>query len=230
VSLRDIRDDLNFGAATADVRGGQKATVSWVDLRRILTPPSRPKDTGVPAQWSAAETALGIIYPSDFKEYVATYGSGTIGAVITVLNPISVDWTAAPAFDALPKSLDTLLAGLGPFGSAKDTWLYALAGTLAACEGLPSVAPPDQKDPVPVRLWPELPGLFPWGQGDSGQALLWWADGASETWPVVVADPSEGLTAYPTTMTGFLAGWLDGSLKPASLPPAGRPRFHHEAP
>jgi hypothetical protein len=203
--------------------------MSLVDLRRILTAPARPKDTGTPAQWSAAEAALGITYPPDFKEYVATYGSGTIGTVITVLNPIGVEWTDAPDFDALPKTLDALLASLGPFGSARDTWLYALAGTLAACEGLPAVALANHKDPVPVRLWPELPGLFPWGQGDAGQALLWWADGAPETWPVVVADPAEGMIAYPTTMSGFLAGWLAGTLKPASLPPAGRPRFHYEA-
>lgn len=203
--------------------------MSLADLRRILTPPARPRDTGAPAQWAAAEAALGISHPPDFKDYIATYGSGTVGAVIEVFNPMSVDWSDAQAFVALPTPLDVLLAGLGPFGSARDTWLYALASTLAGCEGLASVALPRNEGSVQARLWPELPGLFPWGRGDSGQALCWWVSGAPETWPVVVADPAEGLIAYPHTMTGFLAGWLDGSLKPASLPPAARPRFHYEA-
>jgi hypothetical protein len=204
--------------------------VHSADLRRLLPPPARPRDTGAPAQWAAAEAALGLIHPPDFKDYIATYGSGTVGTVIEVLNPMSVDWADAPSFSTLPTPLDTLLAGLGPFGNARDTWLYALASTLAVCEGMASVVLPGGEAPTTARLWPELPGLFPWGRGDSGQALLWWVNGAPETWPVVVADPSEGLTAYPNTMTDFLIGWLDGSLKPETLPPAGRPRFHYEAP
>jgi hypothetical protein len=182
------------------------------------------------AQWTAAEETLGIAYPPDFRDYIATYGSGTVGTVIEVLNPMSVDWTGAPAFHSLPSSLDALLASLGPFGNARDTWIYALASMLAVCEGMASVALPGRKESVPARLWPELPGLVPWARGDAGQVLLWWASGAPETWPVAVADPIEGLSAYPTTMTGFLAGWLDGTLKPVSLPPAGRPRFRYEAP
>ncbi|MGH2345587.1 MAG: hypothetical protein ACRDG4_10205 [Chloroflexota bacterium] len=199
------------------------------DLRRILTPPTKPADTGSPTAWAAAESALGISYPPDFKKYIATYGSGTLSGVISVFNPISIDWTDAPTFAALPTSLDALLGCLGPHGNAQDVWLYGLASTLAVCEGFDSVVLPGSDGSVPVRLWPELPGLFPWARGDAGQALLWWVDGTPESRPVVLADPSEGLIAYPMTMAGFLAGWLDGSLRPAYLPPAGRPRFRREA-
>jgi hypothetical protein len=198
------------------------------NLHRILTPPPKPVDTGSPAAWVAAESALGISYPPDFKEYVATYGSGTLSKVIGVFNPMSVDWAEAPPFTVLPTPLDTLLGHLGPYGNARDVWLYGLASTLAVCESFDSAVLPGSDNAVPIRLWPELPGLFPWARGDAGQALLWWVDGAPETWPVLLVDPSEGPIAFPMDMTDFLAGWLAGSLRPAYLPPAGKPRFHRE--
>jgi hypothetical protein len=83
--------------------------------------------------------------------------------------------------------------------------------------------------PTPVRLWPDRPGLLPWGRGDSGQAVLWWVDGPPERWPVVLADPSDGLRTYDTDMTGLLAGWLAGGMPLDYLPPPGSPLFTQRA-
>jgi hypothetical protein len=204
--------------------------VALSDVRRVLPPPGKPIDTGAAAAWDAAEAALGISYPPDFRDLVATYGTGTFGGVITLLNPMSVDWTGAPAFSSLPRTLDAVLAALNPNGEPRDVWLYALASTLAACEGQSSLTLPSSASQTPVRLWPELPGVYPWARGDSGQALLWWTDGASDHWPVVLADPSEGFLTYAMDATGVLAGWLTGSTKLDYLPRPTKRRFSRSAP
>lgn len=202
--------------------------MALIDVRRCLQPPARPKDAGSPPPWAAAEAALGISYPRDFQQFITIYGSGTIGGVIEVLNPMAVDWSDAAAFETLPHSLDAVLATVSPFGNARETWLYGLASTLAAFNGGESRMLNVRGIPVPARPWPERPGLFPWGRGDDGQALLWWTDGDPEQWPVVLADPSEGLRAYSMDMTGLLAGWLSGSVTLDYLPRASRPYFSQD--
>lgn len=185
-------------------------------------------DAGSPSDWAAAESALGISYPRDFQEFIGTYGSGAIDGIISVINPMSVSWRGAPAFDTLPHALDALLAAFSPCGSAPEAWLYGLASTLAVCSGWESLTLAGRSTPMPVRLWPELPGLYPWGRGDAGQALLWWTEGMPEQWPVVLADPSEGLRTYGMDMTSLLAGWLSGSVVLEYLPRVHRPRFSQE--
>jgi hypothetical protein len=199
--------------------------VTLTDLRRVLPPPAKPTDTGSPAAWRAVEAALGVRYPPDFRDLIATYGSGMIDGVIALLNPIGVDWTGAPPFASLPRSLGAVLGALNPNGAPRDVWLYALASTLAASDGQPALRLPDGRVQTPARLWPESPGLFPWARGDSGQALLWWTEGAPEQWPVVLADPSEGFLSYDMDATGVLAGWLAGTVKLDYLPSPTKPRF-----
>jgi len=194
--------------------------VSVEDLRAALPPPKRPLHPGTPAAWAAAETALGLTYPPDFKAAIATYGSGTIGGSVALLNPMDVAWTGAPPFAALPQDLASLIASLDPSSPPWQTCLYGMASVLASCSGSDRVPLPGPGSPsVPVRLWPQQPGLFPWARGDSGQALLWWTDGDPARWPVLLADPNEGLLAYPLDMTGLLAAWLAGSLTLPYLPP-----------
>ena len=77
--------------------------MSLADLQAILPPPPKPKDVGSEAAWTAAEAALGIAYPLDFKEFIATYGSCTIGGAITLINPMSVEWSGAPSSATLPR-------------------------------------------------------------------------------------------------------------------------------
>jgi hypothetical protein len=204
--------------------------VTLKDLRQSLPSPAKPRNTGSPAAWDAAEAALGIRYPPDFRDLVAAYGSGTISSVITLLNPMEVDWAGAPGFSSLPRTLDAVLASLDPNGTPRDVWLYALASTLAAFSGLEPLTLPNGRKPAPTRLWPELPGLYPWAQGDSGQALLWWTEGAPEQWPVVLADPSEGFLPYDLDGTSVLAGWLGGTVKLDYLPGPAKRRFSQSHP
>ena len=62
------------------------------DLHAVLPPPKRPLHPGTPAAWAAAEAALGLSYPPDFKAAIASYGSGAIGGSIALLNPMDVAW------------------------------------------------------------------------------------------------------------------------------------------
>jgi hypothetical protein len=202
--------------------------VPLADLQLVLRPPRKPKHTGSPVEWAAAEAALGVQYPADFKQYIAAYGSGTVGQVITVLNPMSVDWAGAPKFSTLPRTLDTLLASLSPFGSPQDQWLCALASTLAVCDPYKSMQLPGRDKLTPTQLWPERPGLFPWARGDSGQALLWWTEGASDQWPTVLADPAGGLLTYCVDMTTLLARWQSGTASLDFLPPPASKRFSQQ--
>jgi hypothetical protein len=198
------------------------------NLQKVLPVPRKPKDTGSPEAWAAVETALGFTYPADFKAYIATYGSGTIGGAINILNPISVDWSAAPSCSTLPRPLATLVETLNPFGSPREQWLYAFASTAAVCNSYQSLALPGNDTNMPIRLWPELPGLVPWAQGDAGQALLWWTDGLPANWVIVLADPTEGLLSYPMEMTSLLAGWLTSTVSLEYLSSPTKPLFSQE--
>ena len=199
--------------------------MSVEDVQGALTPPRKPKDTGSPTAWAAAESALGITFPGDFKAFIATYGSGTIGKVISLLNPMSVDWTGAPAAKRLPQSLAAVLDKLNPFGTPREQWVTVLGSTLAVCETVPSVFAGRPGRRHACAVWPAQPGLFPWARGDSGQALLWWTEGAPENWPTVLADPTEGLRSYDMDMTSLVAGWLAGSVILDWLPPPSKPLF-----
>ncbi len=64
---------------------------------------------------------------------------------------------------------------------------------------------------APYPLHPEPGGLLPWGTTSNGHLLCWRTD----DWTVVVYAPRDGdYEAYPTSVTGFLHGWLTGALTP----------------
>src|SRR5690348_9095135 len=50
-------------------------------LLKLVTPPSVPSLPGG-LDWARVESELGLRLPVDYKEYVRTYGTGTIGGQI----------------------------------------------------------------------------------------------------------------------------------------------------
>ncbi len=70
------------------------------DLQQLLAPPTAPVDVPTDRQWSDTEAALGVALPSDYRDYLNTYGSGRIGDFLDIFNPAS------------PRSWDGLLARL----------------------------------------------------------------------------------------------------------------------
>jgi HEAT repeat protein len=58
-------------------------------LVRLMSPPTEPRDAGDPERWPQIELRLGRRLPSDYKAFVATYGSGRVGEFLNVANPFS---------------------------------------------------------------------------------------------------------------------------------------------
>jgi uncharacterized protein (TIGR02996 family) len=57
------------------------------ELRRVLPPPRRPLHAG--GDWGAVEAAIGLRLPTDYKAFIDTYGSGTIGP-LEFVSPLGV--------------------------------------------------------------------------------------------------------------------------------------------
>jgi hypothetical protein len=58
-------------------------------LTSLVTPPTQPSDVGQLAQWPQVEAELGIALPSDYKAFLATYGSGSFNDFMIIFNPFS---------------------------------------------------------------------------------------------------------------------------------------------
>jgi len=61
--------------------------MSIEELRTVLPPPATPHATGTPEEWAAIEARIGFTLPTDYKDYIATYGYGRIGGFLVPLNP-----------------------------------------------------------------------------------------------------------------------------------------------
>jgi len=60
-------------------------------LTSLIQPPVKPSQVGSCSDWTLVEEELGVEYPSDFKAFVNSYGSGSIGRFYWVWNPYSKD-------------------------------------------------------------------------------------------------------------------------------------------
>lgn len=60
---------------------------SFEDLKECLVPPDDPIGTGSPEEWTAVEHRIEFPLPSDYKQFVSTYGRGAIGDEVFVLSP-----------------------------------------------------------------------------------------------------------------------------------------------
>lgn len=66
-----------------------------------------------------------------------------------------------------------------------------------------------------VLTFPDSGGLIICGGDENGNTLFWQTGGEPATWPIVYA--SEELIDYEvfeTDLTGFLAGWVSGDIRP----------------
>ncbi len=168
-------------------------------LRTVLPPPATPHATGTPEEWTAIEARIGFTLPTDYKDYIATYGYGRIGGFLVPLNPF---------FDAG-----------GDFFARADS-------ILATYRQLKADLDPTA---IPYPLYPEDEGLFPWAYSFDGDAMFWRREGQPDDWPCVVAalEFNQAVVTYRETMTGLLTDWMAGTLTipgfPATAPNRDRP-------
>ncbi|EOC0042147.1 SMI1/KNR4 family protein, partial [Cronobacter turicensis] len=58
-------------------------------LTQLLPPPASPSDSGKGKTWPLI--AGSINFPSDYVDFINTYGSGRIAEFIVIFNPFSKD-------------------------------------------------------------------------------------------------------------------------------------------
>jgi hypothetical protein len=160
-------------------------------LMHILHPPDEPTRPARADEWADLEADLGIAFPSDFKTYLARYGSGEINAFLLVSSPA--------------------------FGNSL-TRLQQIIGT--RLEIRRAIRDSDWHVP-PYPVFPEEGGVLPWGITRNGDTCFWVTDPAASPndWPVVVVESkSQEWLDHGGPMTAFLADLLDGTIQVPFFP------------
>ena len=131
---------------------------SLESLKKLMPPPAYPTDRPNGGGWQSVGHKLGIELPGDYKDFVATYGTGAVDNFLWVLNPFS-------------KNEHLNLNNQARVRLDAQRRFFAESGTAA-----------------PFALYPDANGLFPWGITDNGDVLYWLCKGSPSTWVIVVCD------------------------------------------
>jgi hypothetical protein len=167
------------------------------ELTALVAPPESPSEVPERPGWKAIEKRLGVHLPSDYKEYVTTYGSGLLGNFIIVASPFSAH-EGVELFSVIEMS----------------------------CTALRERKENEGEEGVPFAIFPEESGLLPWGGDENGNGLYWLTEGAPDHWPCLVgAGRDRRWQRFDMPMSSFLAKVLSGDVKCKIWPPAfARPR------
>lgn len=65
----------------------------------------------------------------------------------------------------------------------------------------------------PYDVYPDSPGLLPWGRDENGHSMFWFTKGAPENWPIVLRRRENEYEEWSMTMTNFLAQVLGNKIK-----------------
>jgi hypothetical protein len=60
--------------------------MSVADIIDLIRPPATPQQVGTLTEWKNVERELGVLYPSDFREFIFVYGTGLLGRFYSVWN------------------------------------------------------------------------------------------------------------------------------------------------
>lgn len=64
--------------------------MDFAEITVRLPRPSAPKEAGQ-LDWDAVERDFGVKFPTGYKKFVSTYGTGSIGGFLWIFNPNSVN-------------------------------------------------------------------------------------------------------------------------------------------
>ncbi|MEU0103742.1 SMI1/KNR4 family protein [Streptomyces sp. NPDC004041] len=143
-------------------------------LIRLMPPPA---GAGVTVDWEAVQRVWGLVFPSDFKEFLAHYGDGLPNLDLGVLVPAIVT----------PETCDEPGAPKGGMGfitaDTRATWV----------------------DTEPTGIDAAAEDLVTWGADGSADLYCWLAHGNPEDWPVVLFSHGDDTwTRFDCGMTEFL--------------------------
>jgi hypothetical protein len=152
------------------------------ELRRLVPPPAAPN--GAAGDWAACEQELQLRLPEDYKEFISTYGSGTLCGLFEISSPFSS-----------PLLWKT---------NVRDWWMR-WAGIYDCWGEVPRV--------LPYPRYPAVPGLLPWATYGDVDVLSWYTLGEPQQWCVVYDDWEEGFIEVPGLgFAGFLVAALRGTV------------------
>src|SRR5262249_35774093 len=69
----------------------------------------------------------------------------------------------------------------------------------------------------PYGVFPDQPGLLPWGGDENGHLLHWLTEGAPKEWPVIIESHEGELERFDMSMTTFLAKALTNQIRPKHI-------------
>jgi hypothetical protein len=163
--------------------------MSLEELTRILPPPSYPVYARGVDDWGRIEEELGMIFPEDYREFVALYGAGSIDDFLWVFVPFCPN-----------KYLDL---------SYNDTKL------LGALRSLQDEFP--ETSPYPLN--PPEDGVFPWAITDNGDELYWRVrHGRVEKKVLVLGSRSNDWQEFDLTTVDFLTNVLNCTISVRRFP------------
>jgi hypothetical protein len=152
------------------------------DLIALMAPPKRPLEVPTASDWEQVERQLGRV-PTDYRQFVTTYGTGTVDQFLWIFNPA----TGNP-------HLELRAAGTQHLEALRQT---------------KQEFPPE----FDVPLHPEPGGLLPFGLSDNGDILYWRAAGEPDTWRVCVMGPRAPETFdFDGCAVEFLTAVLSGEV------------------
>jgi hypothetical protein len=166
--------------------------MSLEKLSALLAAPAAPVEATAPYGWDLVEVILGRRLPTDFRQFVARYGSGDVAGVLRVLNPFSAD----PDHQLGRQMLERL--------SAVPTRVV---------EGLQWQG---FRDPTG-----KSEGWLLWGLSANGEGLYWRMKGPPDGWRVWVGRPGDAPPAFRdqrVSMTAFVVEALRGQPSPRFRP------------
>lgn len=166
----------------------EKAVMSSISVRDMLARPSKPVCVPSEEDWVATEERLGVALPIDYKVFVNEYGSGCIDEFIWVFNP-----------------------------KIRNPYLNLVKQADIALEALRSLNL-SLPDSVPYPLYPEKPGLLPWGRSENSDVFFWYM-GASDTLIVTHDSRVSRWEEHSATMTEFICKVLTRELVVRAFPP-----------
>ncbi|NTU21995.1 SMI1/KNR4 family protein [Brevibacillus sp. HB1.2] len=168
-------------------------------LKEILPPPIKAIHTGNEEAFNEFQDKLGVMLPNDYKQFVLTYGVGSIDDFIWVHNPF-VENTALNLNEQMSDMLEA-------YNESRK----------------------NHPDHFKFPTFPEKGGILPWGGTDNGDELYWLTQGDPENWKVLIyGTRSSDFVQYALTMTDFLQKVLNKEIICEFFPediPSEAPKF-----
>ncbi|MFJ7067896.1 hypothetical protein [Streptomyces sp. NPDC101115] len=148
-------------------------------LEKLLPPPSE----GTTIDWDAITVAYGTRFPSDYMDFLSTYGSGEIDGMLAIFAPATDPDLLVRCVSRLP--VDVLdLPEIDEWSDTHQAELY---------------------DPADIMVWGET------AEADVLGWIT--VNDEADDWPVAVYTHGGEWTVFTCTMTGFLTRLLGGDFE-----------------